>query len=97
MRGVSSKTNDPALYVMAIQKHLLANNVYTKSAKIFDTARAQAGQVLETLVMAINKIDTSITRVMLMVELKYHRKPQAAWSKQLAARPAGQCDFGRLS
>jgi hypothetical protein len=84
LRGTSSKTNDPALYVMTIQKHLVANKVYTKSAKIFEAARAQAGRVSETLVMAINKKDTSITRAILMTELKCRRKPRAPWSKQLA-------------
>jgi hypothetical protein len=86
LRGVSSKTNDPALYVMSIQKHLpvVANNVYTKSAEIFAAARAKEGRVSETLVKAIKKIDASITRAMLMAEIKCRRKPRAPWSKQLA-------------
>jgi hypothetical protein len=86
LRGVSSKTNDPTLYVMAIQKHLLANNVYNKSATIFAVMmRSSEGSVLDTLVRAINKIDNSITRVMLLAEIKYRRKPRAPWSDKLAA------------
>jgi hypothetical protein len=85
LRGVSSKTNDPTLYVMAIQKHLFANNVYNKSASIFVAMHSSDGSVTDTLVRAINKIDDSITRAMLLAELKCRRKPHAPWSDKLEA------------
>jgi hypothetical protein len=85
LRGVSSKTNDPSLYVMAIQKHLIANNVYVNSVKIFAAARSSEGRVAFTQIKALNKIDATITRAMLLAELKCRRKPRAPWSDTLAA------------
>jgi hypothetical protein len=85
IRGVSSKTNDPSLYVMAIQKHLQANTVYTKSRKIVEAAKTSSGWISELLEKATNKIDDSITRAILLAELKCRRKPRPPWPDKLAA------------
>lgn len=75
MRGISSKANEPSLYVMAIQKHLLNNNVFANAAKMLAATQSQVGRVSSSQGMAINKIDTSITRTLLIAKHKCRRKP----------------------
>jgi hypothetical protein len=84
LRGISSNSPDPEKYIQAIQKHLLANNVYSNSRKIFAQAR-QSDTILDHLVVAANKLDRSITNSMLLAEIKCRRTPRPAWSIPLAA------------
>jgi hypothetical protein len=70
---------------MAIQKHLIANIVDVKSVKKFAAARASEGSIASIQITALNKIDASITRAMLLAELKCRQKTRAPWSDTLAA------------
>jgi hypothetical protein len=50
---------------------------------IFEAAR-QTSTAPDHLVIAINKLDRSVTRTMLLAEVKCRRKPRSAWSVALA-------------
>jgi hypothetical protein len=84
LRGVSSKTEEPGKYILALHKHLTANNVFRKSVGVFEAAR-QYHRVPADLVTTINKFDRTITQGMLLAEIRCRRKRKPAWSDALAA------------
>ena len=65
------------MYVKALHKHLTYNNIFT-------TANA-AFAVFADLVLAINKLDGTITQGMLLAENRCRKKPRPAWSAALTA------------
>jgi hypothetical protein len=83
LRGVSSSTDDPSIYVLAVHKHLLANKTFQNSADILAAARTET-TISPNLVVAVNKIDRIITQAMLLAEIRCRRKPRPAWSATLA-------------
>ena len=66
-RGVSSHTDKPKVYAQALHKHLTDNNVFTTANAAFAKA-TPLDRVPADLVLAINKLDRTITQVMLLAE-----------------------------
>jgi hypothetical protein len=84
LRGVSSRTAEPDKYILAVHKHLIANQVFLKSVRVFEHARSHT-QVPGDTVRAINKFDSLITQAMLLAKIKCRKRQRPAWSDTLAA------------
>lgn len=83
IRGVSSKTDQPEVYIKTLHHHLVSNTAFTTSATLLTNIQFY-DQAPPRLVMGVNKIDNTVTRGMLAAELRCRRSPRPAWSQALA-------------
>ena len=83
-RGISSHTDKPEVYILALHKHLTDNQVYKTATSTFMAAN-NFDRVPVDIVTAINKIDRTITQGMLLAETRCRKKPRPAWSATLTA------------
>ena len=83
-RGFSSHTGNPEVYVLTLHQHLLDSPVFTTATAVF-AAATPLERVPAALVLAINKLDWTITQGMLLAETRCWKQPLAAWSAALTA------------
>jgi hypothetical protein len=73
----------PEKYINNLHGRLTKNNVFHNSGRIFAAAEF-FDTIPDRILTSINKIDDTITRGMLMAEIRCRRAPRPAWSAPLA-------------